>query len=72
LLQQLDAQLVQLPQHAALRLKRFDGSYRERGLTIIGVQTPEFDSEKQVVTIRRQGRRRGGKTQLSSAPRRAG
>lgn len=35
-------------------LKHLDASYRERGLTIVGVQTPEFDSEKQVETVRRQ------------------
>ncbi len=35
-------------------LKRLDAGYRERGLTIIGVQTPEFDSEKRVETVRRQ------------------
>ncbi len=35
-------------------LKRFDASYRERGLTIIGVQTPEFDSEKRIETVRQQ------------------
>jgi methionine-R-sulfoxide reductase len=40
-------------------LKRFDASYRERGLTIIGVQTPEFDSEKQVETVRGQVRSLG-------------
>jgi thiol-disulfide isomerase/thioredoxin len=51
-------------------LKRFDASYRVRGLTIVGVQTPEFDGEKQVETVRRQ--RRGGKAQPSSASRRAG
>ncbi|HEY9404519.1 MAG TPA: peptide-methionine (R)-S-oxide reductase MsrB [Pyrinomonadaceae bacterium] len=40
-------------------LKRFDASYRERGLTIVGVQTPEFDSEKQVETVRGQVRTLG-------------
>ncbi len=40
-------------------LKRFDASYRERGLTIVGVQTPEFDSEKQVETVRQQVRTLG-------------
>ncbi|HEX7316474.1 MAG TPA: peptide-methionine (R)-S-oxide reductase MsrB [Pyrinomonadaceae bacterium] len=40
-------------------LKRLDTSYRERGLTLIGVQTPEFDSEKQVETVRRQVRSLG-------------
>ncbi len=35
-------------------LKRLDASYREQGLTIVGVQTPEFDSEKRVETVRRQ------------------
>lgn len=40
-------------------LKRFDASYRERGLTIIGVQTPEFDSEKQIETVRGQVRTLG-------------
>jgi thiol-disulfide isomerase/thioredoxin len=40
-------------------LKRFDASYRERGLTIVGVQTPEFDSEKRVDTVRQQVRTLG-------------
>jgi peptide-methionine (R)-S-oxide reductase len=40
-------------------LKRFDASYRERGLTIVGVQTPEFDSEKRVETVRQQVRTLG-------------
>jgi methionine-R-sulfoxide reductase len=40
-------------------LKRFDASYRERGLTIVGVQTPEFDSEKKVETVRGQVRSLG-------------
>ncbi|MDQ1524442.1 MAG: hypothetical protein QOE47_2366 [Pyrinomonadaceae bacterium] len=40
-------------------LKRFDASYRERGLTVVGVQTPEFDSEKQVETVRQQVRTLG-------------
>jgi methionine-R-sulfoxide reductase len=40
-------------------LKRFDASYRERGLTIVGVQTPEFDSEKKVETVRGQVRALG-------------
>lgn len=40
-------------------LKRLDASYRERGLTIVGVQTPEFDSEKKVETVRQQVRTLG-------------
>lgn len=40
-------------------LKRFDASYHERGLTIVSVQTPEFDSEKQVETVRQQVRTLG-------------
>ena len=40
-------------------LKRFDASYRERGLTIVGVQTPEFDSEKRAETVRQQVRTLG-------------
>lgn len=33
-------------------LKRMDTSYREKGLTIIGVETPEFDSEKNFGSLR--------------------
>ncbi len=40
-------------------LKRFDNQYREQGLTIIGVQTPEFDSEKRIENVRREVRALG-------------
>lgn len=40
-------------------LKRFDANYRDKGLTIIGVQTPEFDSEKQIENVRREVRALG-------------
>jgi hypothetical protein len=29
-------------------IKRWDDRYRERGLTVIGVHSPEFDFEKKV------------------------
>lgn len=32
-------------------LKRFDEQYRAEGLTIIGVHTPEFDSEKEIKNV---------------------
>lgn len=35
-------------------LKRFDNTYRERGLTIVGVHSPEFDHEKKIENLRRQ------------------
>jgi thiol-disulfide isomerase/thioredoxin len=35
-------------------LKRFDDTYRERGLTIIGVHSPEFDREKKIEQVRRE------------------
>lgn len=35
-------------------LKQLDDSYRERGLTIIGVHAPEFDREKQLENVRRE------------------
>lgn len=37
-------------------LKRWDVRYRERGLTIIGVHSPEFEHEKQTENVRRQVR----------------
>lgn len=40
-------------------LKRWDTSYRERGLTIIGVHSPEFEHEKQTDNVRRQVRSLG-------------
>jgi len=33
-------------------LKKFDEHYRDKGLTIIGVHTPEFDSEKKIENVR--------------------
>ncbi len=33
-------------------LKKFDERYRDKGLTIIGVHTPEFDSEKKIENVR--------------------
>ncbi len=35
-------------------LKRWDATYRQQGLTIIGVHTPEFDLEKDVDEVREQ------------------
>jgi thiol-disulfide isomerase/thioredoxin len=35
-------------------LKRFDDTYRTRGLTIIGVHSPEFDREKKIDEVRRE------------------
>ena len=35
-------------------IKKIDDTYRERGLTIIGVHTPEFDSEKRIENVRRE------------------
>lgn len=34
-------------------LKKFDQTYREKGLTIVGVETPEFASEKIVANVRK-------------------
>lgn len=34
-------------------LKRFDAAYRDKGLTIIGVETPEFPSEKVVANVKK-------------------
>jgi thiol-disulfide isomerase/thioredoxin len=35
-------------------IKRWDDRYRERGLTVIGVHSPEFDFEKKVENLRRE------------------
>jgi|SRR5947209_5119023 len=35
-------------------LKRWDAQYRERGLTVIGVHSPEFDEEKNLENVRRE------------------
>jgi len=35
-------------------LKRFDDTYRARGLSIIGVHSPEFDREKKIDEVRRE------------------
>ncbi|MDT5062316.1 MAG: hypothetical protein QOH63_2775 [Acidobacteriota bacterium] len=35
-------------------LKRLDNTYRKRGLTIIGVHSPEFDREKKIENVRRE------------------
>jgi thiol-disulfide isomerase/thioredoxin len=35
-------------------IKKIDDTYRERGLTVIGVHTPEFDSEKRIENVRRE------------------
>lgn len=40
-------------------LKRFDENYRERGLTIVGVHSPEFDGEKKIDNVREQVRALG-------------
>jgi thiol-disulfide isomerase/thioredoxin len=35
-------------------VKKFDDTYRERGLTVIGVHTPEFEREKKFENVRRE------------------
>jgi len=35
-------------------LKKWDSTYREKGLTIIGVHSPEFDEEKKTENLRRE------------------
>jgi thiol-disulfide isomerase/thioredoxin len=35
-------------------VKRWHGRYSEKGLTIVGVHSPEFDSEKKIENLRRQ------------------
>ncbi|MGB7923513.1 MAG: thioredoxin-like domain-containing protein [Pyrinomonadaceae bacterium] len=40
-------------------LKGWDAAYRDKGLTIIGVHTPEFDREKELDTVREQVRSLG-------------
>lgn len=40
-------------------VKRWDATYREQGLTIIGVHTPEFDREKNLQNVREQVRALG-------------
>ena len=35
-------------------VKRLDARYREKGLTIVGVHSPEFDDEKKVENVRRE------------------
>jgi len=35
-------------------VKAWDARYRDKGLTIIGVHTPEFDSERNIDTLRRE------------------
>jgi len=35
-------------------VKRWDDRYREKGLTVIGVHSPEFDDEREVENLRRQ------------------
>ena len=35
-------------------LKKWDTTYREKGLTTIGVHSPEFDSEKKIENLRRE------------------
>ncbi|MBD0369817.1 MAG: redoxin domain-containing protein [Pyrinomonadaceae bacterium] len=40
-------------------LKRWDASYREKGLTIVGVHSPEFDHEKEEQNVRREVRSLG-------------
>jgi len=35
-------------------LKKWDSTYREKGLTTIGVHSPEFDSEKKIENLRRE------------------
>lgn len=34
-------------------LKRFDAAYRDKGLTIVGVETPEFASEKVIANVKK-------------------
>lgn len=35
-------------------VKTWDARYREKGLTVVGVHSPEFDEEKNVTTLRRE------------------
>jgi thiol-disulfide isomerase/thioredoxin len=35
-------------------IKKLDASYRDKGLTIVGVHTPEFDEERNINSLRRQ------------------
>jgi peptide-methionine (R)-S-oxide reductase len=35
-------------------LKKWDSTYRDKGLTIIGVHSPEFDEEKKIENLRRE------------------
>jgi thiol-disulfide isomerase/thioredoxin len=35
-------------------IKRWDDRYREKGLTVIGVHSPEFDDERKVENLRRE------------------
>ena len=37
-------------------IKSWDARYRERGLTIVGVHSPEFDEEKKLENVRREVR----------------
>lgn len=40
-------------------LKRFDATYRDKGLTIVGVHTPESDYERDIANVRRAVRKYG-------------
>ncbi len=35
-------------------VKKWDTRYRDKGLTIVGVHSPEFDSEKKIENVRRE------------------
>jgi hypothetical protein len=41
----LDVRVLHLPQHCAYP-EKWDAQYRDKGLTIIGVHTPESDLER--------------------------
>jgi peptide-methionine (R)-S-oxide reductase len=40
-------------------LKRFDAAYRDKGLTIVGIHTPEFDREKVLANLTEAVKKRG-------------
>lgn len=40
-------------------VKRFDATYREKGLTVIGIETPEFDYEKDFDGLKKAVQKRG-------------
>ena len=49
----LDFRLLQLPQHLPY-VKRWHDRYSDKGLTIVGVHSPEFDEERNTDNVRKQ------------------